>query len=123
MGDLSAPDSGDNALAYYEAGLADLQKAGFETSPEASELLAAIAELKCSQNDFKTAARYLEKSCAILDKIKYSENDHAHAVHLYRLAFVYRQLDKDDEAIAADEKAKRFEMSGVNYRVGKIPKF
>jgi tetratricopeptide (TPR) repeat protein len=122
MGDLTSVEDASTALAYYQAALADLKTAGFEVSPEAAAVLAAVGHLKSGVKDYQAAAPYLEKACAILDKIKYNENDHDHAVYLNELAYVYQQLNRDDEAVVISEQARKLEMSGINYRVDKRPR-
>jgi tetratricopeptide (TPR) repeat protein len=119
-GNVSAAVSADDALECYQAAMDDLKKAEFETSPEAAAILAAIADLKTGQKDYKSAATLLEKACALLDKIKYGDNDHDHAVYLQKLASVYEQLDRENDAIAATQRAKALEMTGVKFSVGKL---
>jgi tetratricopeptide (TPR) repeat protein len=123
MGDLNANDNPSTALNYYKAASADLNKAGLDISPEHADVLAAIGDLSTKKNDWKGGLKYMERSCAILDKIKYDSNGHNHAVYLHKLAFIYNNLGRETEAIEADEKAKTFEMDGIKDRIHDLSKY
>jgi tetratricopeptide (TPR) repeat protein len=121
-GELCAPDDITTALDCFNSGLADLKEAGLENTPENASLLAAVGDTKSAQGDLKAAQFNLEKACAILDKIKYNENDRAHANYLHRLAAIYDKENRDNDAIDANEKAKKYELSGIDYAIGRQPK-
>ena len=122
-GELCAADDTTTALDCFSSGLADLKEAGLQTTPENASLLAAVAGSKSAQGDLKSAQSYLEKACAILDKIKYNENDRVHANYLHNLAAIYDKENRDNDAIDANEKAKKYELSGIDYAIGRQPKF
>lgn len=122
MGTLFAATDPSKALDYFNAGLDFLKQGRMEVSPEQADLLAAIGDVKTGQKDYKNARPFFEQSCGLLDKIKYSENDQVHATYLHKLAFVYEQLNMENEAIEANQRAKALEMSGLSLNVGKMKK-
>ncbi len=49
-------------------------------------------------------------------------DDHLLSQGLHKLAFVYQQLNRENDAMAADEKAKVLEMGSIKSAVKRLPK-
>ncbi|MBX9722293.1 MAG: hypothetical protein K2X81_12910, partial [Candidatus Obscuribacterales bacterium] len=94
-----------------------------ENSHYAAEILFAMGDVKVAQLDNKGALVLIQKGCAMMEKGNDSANDpHTLAIGLHKLAALYQQMNRDDDAIAADEKAKAIEIGGINTSIRRLPK-
>lgn len=119
-GDFSAAASDTiSADSSYEQALADLKTAGQEKSQTAASIYMAQSDLLSAKKKYKEAGRSLQKACSIMEEISDSDS-HSYAVALHKLAFIYQQLNMENEAIDCDERAKSIEISGIKGKVHKI---
>lgn len=120
MGDLALGKSNADAENNYSLALTDLQQAGLEKSHETALVLLSIADYNSMQlKDKKTACKTLEKSIKLMDEIGDQDN-HTKAGALHKLAFIYGELNRENDQIAADERAKTIEIAGVKGSVYKM---
>lgn len=119
-GNATAADS------YYDQALADLRAAKKGGSNVEAAILIAKAEIVLSRKQYKEAARLFQKASKMMDKLP-DPDKHSQAIALNKLAFIYEQLNMENEAVECSERAKRLEVSGIRARVDNlgemVPKF
>ncbi len=99
------------ALENYNKALKALELAGQSKSHLQAETYVAIADLK-DAGDRKAALKYLEAAYSILDEIH--DGDLRIQIDcLHKLAFIYGELNRENESIEANERAKKLEMSSI----------
>ena len=108
-----------DAQSNYEQGLEDLKQAGLEKSHESAELLVGLADLRVAKGDSKSALKYMDRALSICDEINDSDS-HFKSQSLHKLSAIYQSMNRENEAIAADELAKKIEVGGVQSSVRKM---
>ncbi|MBX9689164.1 MAG: tetratricopeptide repeat protein [Candidatus Obscuribacterales bacterium] len=120
IADLYAADGNSyEAESAYNDVLSFLDNAGLPQSRENALANFGIADLRKNRKNYKAAVKYMEQACNLLLEINDSDT-HLLATRLHDLAFIYSELNRDNDAIAADEKAKSIEIGGIGSQVHKI---
>ena len=117
MGDLYVL-AGNNREAEhcFKEGLKGLEAQGEEKSEIAGELLMALGDLKIAKKDNQRALQFMQKANTTLDGIE-GRNLHLHADVLHKLSFIYQELNRENDAMDCEDRAKKLEMSGIGGRV------
>lgn len=108
-----------DAQSHYEQGLEDLKGAGLLKSHESAEILSGLADLKVAKNDLKGALKYIDQALSMTDEINDTDS-HFKAQTLHKLAGIYQSMNRENDAIEADELAKKIEIGGVQTSVRKM---
>lgn len=117
IGDLLVLNGNNHdAEISYKEGLKDLDQGGELKSEIGGAILMALGDLKIAKKDNRGALALMEKANTTLDGIT-GRDLHLHADVLHKLSFIYQELNRENDAIECEERAKKIEMSGIGGRV------
>lgn len=114
-----AKNNWKSARDYYQEGISDLSESDSAQSKLAAEMHLGLADCFCQAKQLEKAEAQLQKAIETMDKCPQPDN-HFQAVALHKLAFIYEQLNRENDAIEADELAKKLELGGIKGSVRKM---
>ncbi len=86
----------------------------------ACEIQAAIGQMALDKKDYKTALKLFESTNKTLDTAV-NRDLHFQADVLHKLAFIYEQLNRENDAIECEERAKNLELGSIKNKINLMP--
>lgn len=112
--------SDEEARRILGEAYSDLKRANQTKTEIACEIQAAIGQLALDKKDYKAALKLFENANKTLDTAV-NRDLHFQAEVLHKLAFIYDQTNRENDAIECEERAKNLEMGSIKNKINLMP--